>query len=257
MPLPLQTPPALEAPAPASAQQAELALLDAYDWDQALPAAPGLKGKAALDYRWLRLAASFDPKQGLPMHPFAAGAARAEAGVKVRQPLARALVYLPPGSPTPPPAGYQSTLTVAEWDALNVFAERHGLKVVFTLNDGPSSRDSAHQWNNNNAAALIKYTVQKGYPVSVWELGNEVNNFWFVFGPKNQISTAQYHQDLTRANPLQYRRYPVHQASALFAAYPRKTGKYPCVVCHPLKWCHKPKLLCFSYPSTFPRNDNK
>ena len=30
-------------------------------------------------------------------------AARSEAGVKVRQPLSRALVFLPPGSPAPPP----------------------------------------------------------------------------------------------------------------------------------------------------------
>ena len=105
-------------------------------------------------------------------------------------------------SPNPPPPGYESTLTVAEWDALNAFAQRHGLKVVFTLNDGPSSRDSAHQWNGSNAAALINYTVQRGYPVSVWELGNEVNNFWFVFGPQKQISTAQYHQDLTQARQL-------------------------------------------------------
>jgi isoleucyl-tRNA synthetase len=39
-------------------------------------------------------------------------AARAEAGVKVRQPLARALVYLPPGSPTPPPGVVEEELNV-------------------------------------------------------------------------------------------------------------------------------------------------
>ncbi len=39
-------------------------------------------------------------------------AARAEAGVKVRQPLARALVYLPPGSPTPPPGVVEDELNV-------------------------------------------------------------------------------------------------------------------------------------------------
>jgi isoleucyl-tRNA synthetase len=39
-------------------------------------------------------------------------AARSEAGVKVRQPLARALVYLPPGSPAPPPGIVEEELNV-------------------------------------------------------------------------------------------------------------------------------------------------
>ncbi len=39
-------------------------------------------------------------------------AARAEAGVKVRQPLSRALVYLPPGSPDPPPEVVEDELNV-------------------------------------------------------------------------------------------------------------------------------------------------
>jgi isoleucyl-tRNA synthetase len=39
-------------------------------------------------------------------------AARAEAGVKVRQPLSRALVYLPPESPTPPPEVVEDELNV-------------------------------------------------------------------------------------------------------------------------------------------------
>jgi len=106
------------------------------------------------------------------------------------------------GSPRQPPAGYQSVLTVEEWDSLNAFAGRHGLKVVFTLNDGPANRDSSGQWNAGNAQALVQYSNQKGYPVSAWELGNEVNNFWFVFGPQKQISTGQYAQDLLKARAL-------------------------------------------------------
>jgi isoleucyl-tRNA synthetase len=44
-------------------------------------------------------------------------AARAEAGVKVRQPLARALVYLPPGSPEPPPGVVEDELNVDRVEA--------------------------------------------------------------------------------------------------------------------------------------------
>jgi isoleucyl-tRNA synthetase len=46
--------------------------------------------------------------------------ARSEAGVKVRQPLARALVYLPPGSPIPPPGIVEEELNV---DAVEVTDE--------------------------------------------------------------------------------------------------------------------------------------
>jgi len=80
MPLPaLQTPPAIEAPAPAG-QEAENALLEAFDWGQALPPAPKLGGRALLAYRWLRAAATFDAARALPANPVAAGPARGEAG---------------------------------------------------------------------------------------------------------------------------------------------------------------------------------
>ena len=44
-------------------------------------------------------------------------AARSEAGVKVRQPLARALVYLPPGSPVLPPGIVEDELNVDRVEA--------------------------------------------------------------------------------------------------------------------------------------------
>jgi hypothetical protein len=74
----LQTPPAIVAPAPVS-QEVENSLLEAFDWGQPLPPAPKLKGSAALRYRWLRAAATFDPAQGQLINPFATGGARSEA----------------------------------------------------------------------------------------------------------------------------------------------------------------------------------
>ena len=79
MPLPaLQSPPAIVTPAP-SEPDAENALLEAYDWGHPLPPAPKLKGPRALEYQWLRAAATFDPGRGLPTNPFAAGRVRGEA----------------------------------------------------------------------------------------------------------------------------------------------------------------------------------
>jgi hypothetical protein len=77
----LQTPP----PPPAiveagpTSQEAENALLDAFDLGGFLPAAPALTGAGALPYQWLRAAASFDPSQGLPDNPFATGREHQEA----------------------------------------------------------------------------------------------------------------------------------------------------------------------------------
>ncbi len=79
MPLPpQQTPPTIATPAPSS-QEAENALLEAYDWGQTLPSAPKLKGPAILKYQWLRAAATFDPAHDLPTNPFATSPERKEA----------------------------------------------------------------------------------------------------------------------------------------------------------------------------------
>jgi hypothetical protein len=79
MPLPPQpSPPAIVSPAPTS-QDAENALLEAFDWGQPPPAVPKLKGPSAVRYRWLQAAASFDPAHGLPADPFMPGRERKEA----------------------------------------------------------------------------------------------------------------------------------------------------------------------------------
>ncbi|HJV48516.1 MAG TPA: hypothetical protein VJ549_04490 [Geothrix sp.] len=79
MPLPaMQAPPALVVPAPTD-QEAENALLEAFDWERPLPPAPKLKGAAGLRHAWLRAAATFDPVRDLPANPFATGRERQEA----------------------------------------------------------------------------------------------------------------------------------------------------------------------------------
>ncbi|HEX9081731.1 MAG TPA: hypothetical protein VF768_05590, partial [Holophagaceae bacterium] len=62
------TPPPVVHPAPAPPLDAEIHLLDAYDWGRPLPEAPGLKGPDALRYRWLKSAATLPPGH-LPPDP--------------------------------------------------------------------------------------------------------------------------------------------------------------------------------------------
>jgi heparanase len=104
---------------------------------------------------------------------------------------------------TPPaaPAGYKSVLTRSEWDALNDFVARNQLKLVFTLNAGPGPRVNG-AWDPANARALAAYSAQKGYPIYAWELGNELNIFWFVHGFGAAVSPAQYQRDLDTAREL-------------------------------------------------------
>ena len=79
IPFLIQEPPRLLRSEPQAPPAAETDLLDAYDWGRPLPPAPGLKGQAALDLRWLRAAATFDPAAGPPESPYASGSAQKEA----------------------------------------------------------------------------------------------------------------------------------------------------------------------------------
>ncbi len=101
-----------------------------------------------------------------------------------------------PKAPPTVPDRYESVLTGSQWDEIHAFADRNGLEVVFTLNAGPAARDRTGRWREQNAAQLLAYTAQQGYPVAVWELGNELNAFFAVQGPAAQVLVGQYAEDL-------------------------------------------------------------
>ncbi|KAM7266917.1 hypothetical protein ACFE04_009083 [Oxalis oulophora] len=76
----------------------------------------------------------------------------------------------------------EGCLPMARWDELNDFFKKSGANIIFGLNvlagktqikkggrlfaEGP--------WNSTNAESFIRYTVNKNYTISGWELGNEV-----------------------------------------------------------------------------------
>lgn len=119
----------------------------------------------------------------------------------------------------PPPPGYESVLTRAQWDAVNAFARRNRLSLVMTLNAGPSARDPDRRWIPTNAEALIRYTASKGYRVALWELGNELNLFWFVHGLSAQLPAALYADDLGHLRAIVARLDPDAGVSGQAAAF--------------------------------------
>jgi hypothetical protein len=76
-----------------------------------------------------------------------------------------------------PPAGARWVLTRERWDQVNEFASTLGLRIMFTLNAGPSARDADGAWDPESARGLVAYSQRRGYPIDVWELGNEINLF--------------------------------------------------------------------------------
>ncbi|MFP4567291.1 MAG: hypothetical protein ACLFNX_12395 [Spirochaetaceae bacterium] len=98
-----------------------------------------------------------------------------------------------PGAARPP--GYRCELTADRWDELCEFADATGLELMVTLNAGAGPRGRDGSWDPENARALVAHAVERAQPVSVWELGNEVNGFVFVHGPASRVSARQYAAD--------------------------------------------------------------
>ncbi|CAL9127885.1 unnamed protein product [Musa acuminata var. zebrina] len=91
----------------------------------------------------------------------------------------------------------QGCLPMSRWDELNEFFQKAGAVIIFGLNalNGrvPLSDGSlGGPWNYSNAAALIRYTVNKGYTIHGWELGNELSGS----GVGARIGADQYAADV-------------------------------------------------------------
>lgn len=128
-------------------------------------------------------------------------------------------------SPGPAPEGYEEVLTAAQLDALGAFAKHSGLELVFTLNAGPAARDADGAWNPSQAELLIRHTEARGWPVAVWELGNEVNGYAALFGPLERVSGEQYAADLATARRLLDRVAPKAELSGPSSAYFPRIGE--------------------------------
>jgi heparanase 1 len=100
----------------------------------------------------------------------------------------------------PLPAGARWSLSRRRWDEVNQFARDVDFRVMFTLNAGASARTADGGWDPSNARELIRYSQQRGYPIDVWELGNEANAFPLVH--RIWLTADRYAADLLRARAL-------------------------------------------------------
>uniref|UniRef100_A0A5B7C9A5 Putative heparanase-like protein 3 n=1 Tax=Davidia involucrata TaxID=16924 RepID=A0A5B7C9A5_DAVIN len=91
----------------------------------------------------------------------------------------------------------QGCLPMSRWDELNIFFKKSGAKIIFGLNalNGRtigSDGSAVGAWNSTNAESLIRYTVNKGYTIHGWELGNELSGN----GIGASIAADQYVSDV-------------------------------------------------------------
>ena len=102
--------------------------------------------------------------------------------------------------PLAAPSPYSAVLTRAQWDAAGDFARAAGFSLFFTLNAGRGPRDSSGSWRPDNARALLEHARERGDPVALWELGNELNGFLIMHGLV--VGAQQYARDLAAARAL-------------------------------------------------------
>ncbi|XP_057538573.1 heparanase-like protein 3 [Amaranthus tricolor] len=105
-------------------------------------------------------------------------------------------------------------LPMKRWDELNEFFNKSGALIVFGLNalagrtiqpDGSATG----AWDSSNAESFIRYTVEKGYDIHGWELGNELSGS----GVGTKVSAAQYASDLISLNNIVEEIYKTHDKS--------------------------------------------
>ncbi|XP_021691291.2 heparanase-like protein 3 isoform X1 [Hevea brasiliensis] len=91
----------------------------------------------------------------------------------------------------------QGCLPMSRWDELNTFFKQAGAVVTFGLNalkgrTIASDGSAVGAWDPSDAKSLIRYTVNKGYRIHGWELGNELSGN----GVGTRLAADQYPSDI-------------------------------------------------------------
>ncbi len=134
--------------------------------------------------------------------------ALAPARLRVGGTEADHVYYALDGSGAAPPAGYELAFEERHWRALADFVNDVDYSLLFTVNAGPGPRDGEGAWQPNNARRLFELARRAEARQVVWELGNEVNAYWFIHGLSDRVSGAQYARDFHRFHLLVHDYFP-------------------------------------------------
>ena len=126
---------------------------------------------------------------------------------------------------TKAPAPYLDVMTHAQWDAIDDFARTLGFQVMFTIDAGPGPRAADLSWQPDNARVLLQYAASQGTPVTLWELGNEVDAFPVSVSLSFKITPAQFAADVKTARALVEATTPGVKLGAPSSAYWPKAGE--------------------------------
>lgn len=113
----------------------------------------------------------------------------------------------------------EGCLPMSRWDELNTFFQKANAEVIFGLNalNGrvPLQDGSVGgPWDSTNAASLIRYTVNKGYTIHGWELGNELSGS----GVGVRIGADQYAADVISLHSIVHDIYKAFDVKPLVLA---------------------------------------
>lgn len=112
------------------------------------------------------------------------------------------------GSRLSMPEGYELVFTRSHWKHLTDFVRDVGYSLMFTINAGPGPRDSKGAWQPDNAKRLLDFARDDSVDGVVWELGNEVNAYWFIHGLSHHVDGERYAADFRRFRSLVKSRFP-------------------------------------------------
>ncbi len=118
-----------------------------------------------------------------------------------------------------PPEGYESVLLPERVLETADFAERNNLEMVFTVNTGPSSRRDDGSWDPSNAEKLVSFCARNRLDIDVWELGNELNLFWYIYSLGNHVDPEQYAKDLKVYREMVKKYYPEARVAGQSSAF--------------------------------------
>jgi hypothetical protein len=97
----------------------------------------------------------------------------------------------------PPPAGFDTVLTRAQWRGAVEFARAVGAGVVMSFATSSGARDAAGVWQPDNSARLLRYTQSLGGNVAAAEFANEPNMIELTKPPAG-YTPADYRRDYGR-----------------------------------------------------------